>query len=160
MAGGWKLKFIFYILNTTHEPLYLDKWSFVWWKIMDIPTTFIWIVIFFDGAFEYGGRSKFWGYIGPNAEPLCVEFCTFAIYVVIKFDTTVFNRLDNSIILKPKFYFMIFFINVRLRTYLNMHIPRILLSYFLVINSSLLWGPSNGWSSSWPFVLFLCDHVF
>jgi tRNA nucleotidyltransferase (CCA-adding enzyme) len=32
---------------------------------------------FLDGAFEYGGSFKFRGYVGTNAEPLCVEFGNF-----------------------------------------------------------------------------------
>jgi hypothetical protein len=44
---------------------------------MDIPTSCILIIIFFDGALEYGGGSKFWSYVGQNAEPLCAEFCNF-----------------------------------------------------------------------------------
>jgi hypothetical protein len=51
MAGGWMLKFTSYFMERTKEPLQLDKWSFVHWKIMDIPTNFIWIIIFFDSAF-------------------------------------------------------------------------------------------------------------
>jgi hypothetical protein len=40
---------------------------------MDIPVNFIWIISFFsDGAFEYGGGSTFLGYVGTNAELLCV----------------------------------------------------------------------------------------
>jgi hypothetical protein len=27
--NGWNLKFIFYIMETSYEPLYLDKWSLV-----------------------------------------------------------------------------------------------------------------------------------
>jgi hypothetical protein len=27
MEGGWKLKFIFSFMETTDEPLQLDKWS-------------------------------------------------------------------------------------------------------------------------------------
>jgi hypothetical protein len=57
MAGSWK--FTFYFIERTHEPLHLDKLSFVNWKVMDIPTTFIWIIIFFDWPFEYGSGSKF-----------------------------------------------------------------------------------------------------
>jgi hypothetical protein len=64
-------------MEKTHELMHLGKWSFVHRKIMDIPTSFIWIIIFFDEAFEYGGISKFWGYVGTNAELLCVEFCNF-----------------------------------------------------------------------------------
>jgi len=59
-------------MERTHEPLHLDVWSSVHWKIMDIPTSFIWIIIFFDGDFEYGGGSTFWGYVGTNAGPLSV----------------------------------------------------------------------------------------
>jgi hypothetical protein len=40
MAGGWKLKLTFYFMKTTHEPLYLDKWSFVHWKIMGTQALF------------------------------------------------------------------------------------------------------------------------
>jgi hypothetical protein len=44
---------------------------------MDLPTSFIWIIIFFDGNFEYGGGSIFWGYAVTNAELLYAEFCNF-----------------------------------------------------------------------------------
>jgi hypothetical protein len=77
MAGSWKLKFILYCLETTHEPLHLDKWSFVQWKIMNIPMGCTWILIFFGGSFEYGSGSEFWGYVGTNAKLLSVEFCNF-----------------------------------------------------------------------------------
>jgi hypothetical protein len=43
----------------TRVPLHLEKLSFVHWKITDIPKSFIWIVIFFDGAFEYVGVRNF-----------------------------------------------------------------------------------------------------
>jgi hypothetical protein len=42
---------------------------------MDIPTSLIWIIILFQEAFKYGDGVKFLGYVGTNAEPLCVEFC-------------------------------------------------------------------------------------
>jgi hypothetical protein len=70
VVGGWKLKFTFCFMETAHELLHLDSWSFVLWEVMNIPTSFIWIIIFLDRAFEYGGSSKFWGYVGTNAEPL------------------------------------------------------------------------------------------
>jgi hypothetical protein len=77
LAGSWMLKFAFCFMERTNEPLHLDKWTLVHWKIMDMPTSFIWIIIFFDGAFECGGISKLWGYVGTNTELLCVEFCNF-----------------------------------------------------------------------------------
>jgi hypothetical protein len=40
---------------------------------MDIPISFIWIIILFNAVFKYGDGAKFWGYVGINAEPLCVE---------------------------------------------------------------------------------------
>jgi hypothetical protein len=49
-------------------PLHLVKWSFVQWKIKDIPTSFIWISIFFDGAAEYGDGEAFWGNAGINTD--------------------------------------------------------------------------------------------
>jgi hypothetical protein len=36
---------------------------------MDIPTTFICIISFYQ-AFKYGDDAKFWDYTGTNAEPL------------------------------------------------------------------------------------------
>jgi hypothetical protein len=57
--GGW-LKFkIFCSVAKTHEPLHLEKQSFVQWKIMDIPTSFILIIIFFNKPFEYSGDGIF-----------------------------------------------------------------------------------------------------
>jgi hypothetical protein len=63
MAGSWKLKFTFYFMERTHEPLLLqsDKLSYVQWKIMHIPTSFIWLIIVFGEAFEYRGGSKLSG---------------------------------------------------------------------------------------------------
>jgi hypothetical protein len=60
-------------MDTTHKPLHLDKWNMVEQKVMNIPTTFIWITILFDKAFKYGDGANFLGYVN-NAEPLCVEF--------------------------------------------------------------------------------------
>jgi hypothetical protein len=67
MVVGWNLKFTFYFMETAHELLLLEKWNFVQWKIMDIPTSFILNLIFFAGVFEYGSDSKLWGYAGTNA---------------------------------------------------------------------------------------------
>jgi hypothetical protein len=55
-------------METTHEPLYLDKWSLVQYKITDIPTNFIWVTVLFYEAPNYGDGAKFWGYVGTNAE--------------------------------------------------------------------------------------------
>jgi hypothetical protein len=46
-------------METTHEPLHLDNCSFAQRKIMDIPTSFIWIIIFFDAVFFNDGGSLF-----------------------------------------------------------------------------------------------------
>jgi hypothetical protein len=66
MVDIWQLKLTFYFMESTHELLYLVKWSFVHWKIMDIPTGFIWIIIFFDGALEYGSISNLWVMLGQT----------------------------------------------------------------------------------------------
>jgi hypothetical protein len=58
MAGGWYLKLTLRFV-ATHDPLHLDKRSFLQWKIMDINTSFIWIIIFFNGTFEYGDGGIF-----------------------------------------------------------------------------------------------------
>jgi hypothetical protein len=76
VMSGWKLKFTFYFMERTYKPLHLDR-SFVHWQIMDISTSFIWIIIFFDGAFEYGGIVKLWHYVGTNSKLLFTEFCNF-----------------------------------------------------------------------------------
>jgi hypothetical protein len=39
---------------------------------MDIPTSYIWVIIFFDEAVKYGDGVVFWGYVGTNAKQLCV----------------------------------------------------------------------------------------
>jgi hypothetical protein len=76
--GGWlKVKIYILFYGDNSWTIALQKWSLVQWKITDIPTSFIWIIIFFYRAFEHGDDVKFWGYVGINAEPLCVEFCNF-----------------------------------------------------------------------------------
>jgi hypothetical protein len=46
-------------MSTSHESLYLGKESFVQWKVVDVPTSFILNIIFFDKAFEYAGGGNF-----------------------------------------------------------------------------------------------------
>jgi hypothetical protein len=59
MAGSWILKLTFCFM-TTYEQLHYSERSFMQWKILDIPTSFIWIIIFCNGPFEYedGGIFK------------------------------------------------------------------------------------------------------
>jgi hypothetical protein len=49
-------------METTHELFQLEKQSLVHWKITDMPTSFIWIWIFFNGPLECGdgGIFKYW----------------------------------------------------------------------------------------------------
>jgi hypothetical protein len=56
---------------------------------MDIPTSFILIIILFDEVFKYGDGERFWGYVGTSAEPLCAEF----------FNATTWN-LDHTVTTK------------------------------------------------------------
>jgi hypothetical protein len=78
VAGGWTLKFTFYFVEKTHEPLHLRHTKLcTTLKIMDTPTGFIWIIISFDRPFEYSGISIFWGYVGTDVELRCLEFCNF-----------------------------------------------------------------------------------
>jgi hypothetical protein len=77
MEGGWLFKFILYFIERTLEHFNLDIRSSVHWNTMDIPTICICIIIFFDGDFDCGSGSTFWGYVGTNAELLCVEFYNF-----------------------------------------------------------------------------------
>jgi hypothetical protein len=44
---------------TKHEPLHLYKRSTVQWKIVNILTSFIWIITFFDGPVKYGDGGIF-----------------------------------------------------------------------------------------------------
>jgi hypothetical protein len=44
---------------------------------MDIPTSFVQMIFVFDEAFKYSDGAQFWGYVGTNAEALCVGFCNF-----------------------------------------------------------------------------------
>jgi hypothetical protein len=59
MAGSWYLKSVFYFMVTTYEPLHLDERSFVQWKMVDIPTSFVWIIISCNWLFEYGDGGIF-----------------------------------------------------------------------------------------------------
>jgi hypothetical protein len=59
MAGGRNLKFIFRFMETPRKPLHLDKRSLVQWKITNMPVYFIWIIILFNGPFEYGDGTIF-----------------------------------------------------------------------------------------------------
>jgi hypothetical protein len=72
---SWSLKLTFfygdYLWTVT------VRQSLVQWKVMDINISFIWIITFFGGAFQYGGVSIFWGYVGTNAGQLYVKLCNF-----------------------------------------------------------------------------------
>jgi hypothetical protein len=45
-------------METTHESLHLDKVRYNE-RSWDIPTSFLSVITFFDGAFEYGGGGIF-----------------------------------------------------------------------------------------------------
>jgi hypothetical protein len=64
-------------MEIAHEPLHLDNWSLLQWKIKDIPTSFIWIIILFNNAFKYGDGATYWYYVRTTAELFCGEFCNF-----------------------------------------------------------------------------------
>jgi hypothetical protein len=69
-----------------HIPLHLDKCGLVHKKIIDIPKSFIWIVILFDEGFEYDDGAKFRGFIATNNEPLCIELCnSVQCHIVVNF---------------------------------------------------------------------------
>jgi hypothetical protein len=46
-------------METAREPLHLEEGSVIKWKIMNIPASFVWIIIFLDGTFEYGDGGIF-----------------------------------------------------------------------------------------------------
>jgi hypothetical protein len=46
-------------MATAREPLHLDEINFLQWNIVDIPTSFIWIIIFCNGPFKYGSGGIF-----------------------------------------------------------------------------------------------------
>jgi hypothetical protein len=97
MAAVWMLKFIVCFVETTHEPLYLDKWTLVYGEIMDITTSFIWVIILFDAVFKNGDGAKFWGYFGINAEPLCVELCNFVqCHIFVNYLTFAINEWNKK----------------------------------------------------------------
>jgi hypothetical protein len=56
MEGGWKLKFVFYFMQTMHESLHLQlqiNFGILKYHGYNPPTSFIWIIILFDEAFKY-----------------------------------------------------------------------------------------------------------
>jgi hypothetical protein len=65
---------------------------------MDIPTSFILIIILFDAVFKNGDGAKFWGYVVINAEQLCVEFCNFVqCYIFVNSLTFAVNEWNIKI---------------------------------------------------------------
>jgi hypothetical protein len=67
MAVGWMFKYIFHFMEKAHEALHLVMWIFVHLKTMHITTSFIWIIIFLNGAVKYGRILELWGYVATNA---------------------------------------------------------------------------------------------
>jgi hypothetical protein len=59
MAGVWNLKFSFCFMERTLQSLHLDKRRFGAMKHRGHTYKFIWIIIFFNEAFEYGGGGFF-----------------------------------------------------------------------------------------------------
>jgi hypothetical protein len=62
-------------METTFEPLHLDKEILAQEKIMYIIYNCIWIIVLFSGAYKCGNVAIFWGYVGTNADILWPEFC-------------------------------------------------------------------------------------
>jgi hypothetical protein len=60
---------------------------------MDIPTSFIWMIIFLDKACN---GATFWGSVGIHAEPLCVEFCNFVQCHIFVNSVTYYYYTDTS----------------------------------------------------------------
>jgi hypothetical protein len=75
IASGGKLKFTFYSVERTHEPLRLNEWSSEHWKVTHMQALFE--LFYLMEFFQYGCISKLWGYVGTNAELNCVELCNF-----------------------------------------------------------------------------------
>jgi hypothetical protein len=72
---------------------------------MDIPISFIWIIILSDAVFKYGDGTEFWGYVGINAEPLCVEALATAFYADIHaLDYAVLISSMQTTVLKSPIY--------------------------------------------------------
>jgi hypothetical protein len=64
---------------------------------MDIPKSFIWIIILVDAVFKYGDGAKFWRYVGINAEPVCAEFCNFVqCHIFVNYLTFAVNEKKNN----------------------------------------------------------------
>jgi hypothetical protein len=62
VEAGWKLKFIFCFMETTHE--LLNLWQMKFGKIHDHGNTYKCYLNHYllDEAFKYGDGAKFWGY--------------------------------------------------------------------------------------------------
>jgi hypothetical protein len=76
----------------------LDKWILEEYEIVDIPISWIRIIILFDAVFKYGYGAKFWGCVGINAEPLCVEFCNFVqCHIAVNYLTFAVNEWNIKI---------------------------------------------------------------
>jgi hypothetical protein len=74
VEGGWELELIFLWRQLMNRWTYRNEVQCSK-EIVDTRASFIWIAILFDEGFKYGDGAKFWGYIGTNAEALCIELC-------------------------------------------------------------------------------------
>jgi hypothetical protein len=74
VEGGWKLKFIFCFMETTHKPLHIflvkvwyNKISWTYRQVL-FESLFVW------QAVKYGDNEKFWAFAGTEVAPSCEEF--------------------------------------------------------------------------------------
>jgi len=65
-----RLKFRIHIYGENSWSIAFRQMTFVQWKNMDIPTSFLRIKTCIEEAFKYGDGANFWGYVGTNTEPL------------------------------------------------------------------------------------------
>jgi hypothetical protein len=65
---------------------------------MDIPMSFIWIIILFDAVFKDDDGAKFGGCVVINAEQLYVEFCNFVqCHIFVNYLTFAVNEWNIKI---------------------------------------------------------------
>jgi hypothetical protein len=85
-----KLKFIFLcFMETTHEPLYLDKLSLVWlWTYVQV----LFQSLFFEEVFKYGDGAKFVVMFGQTLKHSVLNCAILCDVVSFK----LFNLLNNA----------------------------------------------------------------
>jgi hypothetical protein len=99
MYFGWNLKLTFCFMEMAHELLHLNKRSLVQWKIMDMPTSFVFEELFSSKDLLSMAMVGFWNfwvaYKTCTSQRATMNFCMLKIYSGWTFLTNTFAKTQK-----------------------------------------------------------------